>query len=73
MSKNVVLVDIIQLVITYQPDVFLALVVTNPEGVLLSGKMSFAKFMKTESFSVDFVRIVLKHCRAGFNSLGEIY
>ena len=73
MSKNVVLVDIIQLVITYQPDVFLALVVTNPEGVLLSGKMSFVKFMKTESFSVDFVRVELKYCRAGFNSLDKIY
>lgn len=73
MSKNVVLVDIIQLAIIYQPVAFLALVVTNPEGVLLSGKMSFVKFMKTESFSVDFVRVVLKYCRAGCNSLDEIY
>ena len=73
MSKNVVLVDTIQLAITYQPVASLALVVTNPEGVLLSGKMSFVKFMKTESFSVDFVRVVLKYCRAGFNSLDEIY
>ena len=73
MSKNVVLTDIIQLAITYQPDAFLASAVTNPEGVLLSGKMSFVKFMKMESFSVDFVRVVLKYCRAGFNSLDEIY
>ena len=72
MSKNVVLTDIIQLAITYQPVAFLASVVTNPEGVLLSGKMSFVKFMKMESFSVDFVRVVLKYCRAGFNSLDKI-
>ena len=73
MSKNVVLVDTIQRAIIYQPDVILASVATNPEGVLLSGKMSFVKFMKTESFSVDFVRVVLKYCRAGCNSLDEIY
>ena len=68
MSKNVVLVDIIQLAITFRPVASCASVVTNPEGVLLSGKMSFVKFMKTENFLVDFVRIVFKYCRAGFNS-----
>ena len=73
MSKNVVMTDIIQLAITFRPVASRALVVTNPEGVLLSGKMSFVKFMKMESFSVDFVRVVLKYCRAGFNSLDEIY
>ena len=73
MSKNVVLVDIIQLAITFRPVASRALVVTNPEGVLLSGKMSFVKFMKMESFSEDFVRVVLRYCRAVFDSLDEIY